>query len=766
MGLVARHCVFAGNLVHIIQRNALASAPPLVSGLAMFLLASAASAVDIEPLHVELSIHGKPYESEGCEGGDWTLTWRGDLPGETNNIGDLLISYSSFDSTHEKDPGHAPATLVVKDIVCRDDEGNVVLHSSMGGGKRQVRGVLALKQDPGIPAPFFDFTVDDAGVCRYTMPGMNQTLPYTTVHFRTALTATIEPEIDVSRADLEKGFTRRYNIGGQPSTIALMCMGTGIDHGHVTFSYKNNDKQPSIALDGCAHLPRGGSTKVIARVDPPGGNVRFTADPAATFGLQPAGTTVTVTGAAPGRATLKGEYTYNGRTATATLPASSVELISINSGQAIPKLGLLGVNGKESSKVYTFPFQSNPGDAGDLLMFKVEQPGLASVITNRDSIGIQPVREGRTRIQAQTTCGAPVGPPIEIEIATCDDDVRAELQRRQDELIRREKEIVRRITQMIADPEFQRAATEIRESTINLATKTAELIAATLTVGEANAVKNGLGSVRNLHQIETAQTLWDGYSAFNDASAGNYGAAAFGALVIAINDARVSALKAAYESAEASQKFGMDLGLIAGVVRELEALEPQHDKIRRDIDQVTRRLHQCDKLPPPPPLPPKKPDPKPPRPTPPPPVVVPPATEIPVPQPPQPPSPGEQPPPIIDPPDVPVSGGLCVRRVDEPAQAGELQNILQSANAFKTTAQRAREVFESFQATLRDMEAANALQGTARTDAMSAFAPRYDSFVQEYFALGEASRQQAQRFALCTEELPRQIDATRATAGK
>ncbi|HEY5809750.1 MAG TPA: hypothetical protein VIT67_17370, partial [Povalibacter sp.] len=575
----------------------------------------------------------------------------------------------------------------------------------------------------------------------------------------------IEPEIDITRADLEKGFTKRYEISGQPLTSATMCMGSGIDHGHVTFSYKNNDKQPSIGLSGCAHLPRGGSAQVTAKVDPPGGSVRFTADPAATLGLQPAGTTVTVTGATPGRATLKGEYTYNGKTATATLPASSVEMISVNGGQAIPKLGLLGVNGKPDSKVYTFPFQSNPADAGDLLLFKVEQQGVASVITNRNSIGIQPVREGRTRIQAQTPCGAPVGPPIEIEIATCDDDVRSELQRRQDELIRREKEIVRRITHMTGDPEFQRAATEIRESTINLATKTAELIAATLTVGEANAVKNGLGSVKNLHQIETAQTLWDGYSAFNDARSGNYGAAALGAVVIAINDARVSALKAAWESSEAAQKFGMDLGLIAGVVRELEELEPQHDRIRRDIDQVTRRLHQCDKLPPPPPLPPrppKKPDPKPPRPTEPPPVDVPPATEIPVPQPPQPTPPGEQPPPIIDPPDVPVSGGLCVRRVDEPISASELQNILQSANTFKTTAQRAREVFESFAATLQEMETANTLQGAARTDALSAFAPRYDSFVQQYFALGETSRQQAQRFALCTEELPRQIDTTRA----
>jgi hypothetical protein len=121
-------------------------------------------------------------------------------------------------------------------------------------------------------------------------------------------------------------------------------------------------------------------------------------------------------------------------------------------------------------------------------------------------------------------------------------------------------------------------------------------------------------------------------------------------------------------------------------------------------------------------------------------------------------------PPIIDPPDVPVSGGLCVRRVDEPVPASELQTILQSANQFKTTAQRAREVFESFQATLKEKEAANNLQGGARKEAMAAFAPRYDAFVQEYYKLGAASRAEAQKFALCTEELPEQIDTVKKNA--
>lgn len=707
---------------------------------------------------MEISLEGLPFEGEGCEGGEWSVSWQGELPGETNNIEDLLISYSSFDTTHEQDLQGPAAKVTVKPITCRDDKGAIVMQTSMGGGKRLIRGVAALKNDPGIPSPFLDFSIDDAGTCRVTSPMFKQELDNTLVQLRAPLTASLVPDLNVTREELKAGFRKTYRIEGQVVTSATMCMGTPLKRGSVTLSYKNDDRKPSIGLAGCAHLPRGGNAEITAKVEPPGGSVRFSSDPLATMTLQPKGTSATVTAATPGRATIKAEYIYNGKIASATLPGSSVELISVNGGNPIPKLGLMGIDGMPSSKVYTFPFVSNPADAGDLLVFKVEQQGLASVITNRNSIGIQPVREGRTLLQAVTTCGAPVGPPLEIEIATCDPEVRTELQRRQEELIRREKEIVKRITQLTGDPEFQRAAKEIRESTINLATKTGEVIAATLTVGEATAVKNGLGSVSNLRKIEAAQTIWDASSALGDAQAGNYGAAAFGAIVIALNDARISALKAAYESADAAQKFGMDLGIIAGVVEQLEILEPQHEAIRRDLDQVIRRIHRCDKLPPPPPLPPKKPDPQTPRPTEPPPVEVPPETEIPVPEQPQPPV--EEPPPIIDPPDAPpVSGGLCVRRVDEPVKAREAKSLLESANEFRTVSQRAREVFEEFAATLRDMETANALQGSARSTALHSLEPRFDTYVQQYFALGEAAEKQSQRFALCTQELPRQVEA-------
>lgn len=733
-----------------------------VLALASLLGGATVHAAGIEPLHVDLRLEGKPFEMEGCEGGDWTLSWRGELPGETNSVSDLLISYSSFDTTHESAPDLPAPTVRVKPITCKDKEGNVVLRSTIGGAAGDIRGVVALKNDPGIPSPFFDFSIGTIGTCRIDSPHFKQTIDSFLMQVRAPLLAALVPDLNITREELQKGFTRRFAIEGQVLTPSPMCMGP-LNRGEVTLSYKSNDKQPSISLAGCAHLPRNGATSVTAKVDPPGGSVKFSADPAATLGLQPQGTSVTVTGNAPGRATLKGEYAYNGKTATATLAASSVELTSINNGQALPKLGLLGVNGKPTSRVYNFPFQSNPGDAGDLLVFKAESEALLSVVAQRSSIGIQPVREGRTRIQARTTCGQPVGSPFEVEIVTCDDEVRSELQRRQDELIAREKEIVKRITQLTADSEFQRAASEIKDNTIKLAVKTSELIAATLTGSQAAAVKNGTATAASLRQIETAQNLWSVADIINDGAGGNGNSVIVSTWALYLNSWAASALKGAIDAGLASQQLGQDLGTLSGVVEQLDQLVPRHDAVRRDLYDVTRHVHQCDKLPPPAPLPPRK-DPQPPRPRPtpqpvPPPVEIPPEVppaggEAPAPIPPV-----EQPPPIIDPPN-PVGGAaLCVRRTDEALPATSMRQVIAATNEYKTVSQRAREVFENFQQSLRQMEQAN--DEAARAAAFQAFKPSYNAAIQAYFDLGEAARKQEQRFELCTQALPDQPEVIR-----
>ncbi|MGH8177970.1 MAG: hypothetical protein ACREV5_17085 [Steroidobacter sp.] len=732
------------------------SGAALAAAVASVVFAASACAAEIEPLHVQLSIQGGAFEGENCEGGEWSVSWRGELPAETNDITDLITSYSSFDTTNERNRVDPPAQVTTKPVICRDDDGAIVLQTSMGGGTRAIRGVASLNDNPSVPSPFFDFAVEDAGTCRVKTPLMTQTFETSLLQIRAPNLSTLNPAFSVTREELEKGFTKRYTIEGPVVASAFMCMGTPVERGELIVSYKQDARRPTIGLAGCAHVERGASATVTAKVDPPGGSVRFTSEPASTLSLKPSAASVTVTGATPGRAKLTGEYTYNGKTATATLPASSIELISVNSGAAIPKLGLLGLNGRTSSKVYSFPIQSNPVDAGDLLIFTVENEALASVVTNRNSIGIQPVREGRTRIQAKTACGAPIGPPIDIEIATCDPEVRGEFVRLQEQLQRREQDIVRRITRLTADSEFQRAATEIKDNTINLAVKTSELIAATLTGSQATAVRNGTATAASLRQIETAQNIWTVSGIITDARNGAINSAAVSTYALYLDSWSASALKAAIDSGLAAQQFGQDLGTLVGVAEQLEQLTTQHDEARRELYRVTDRLHRCDKLPPPPPLPPKKDPPRPPQPQP-----QPPEQELPTdPTPEPPPDPIEtqptpeqppSPPGPVDPPRRPGGASLCVREVDEPVESRQLRDVLTAASSYQSMLTQTGEALREFQAVAAELQRLNALPDPERANGVAALGPRYDAAVQAFFRIGEASRAHEEEFALCTD---------------
>jgi hypothetical protein len=532
-------------------------------------------------------------------------------------------------------------------------------------------------------------------------------------------------------------------------------MSSEISEGNLTLSYTRKSSKPKVELSGCAHLARGATTEVQTKSSPAGGSLSVTSDPAATLGIQLHGTSATITGAMPGRATLTARYVLNGETATASLPASSIELLSINGGAPLPKLGLYGVDGKISSKVYSFPFAANPADSGDLLTFTAENDTILSLVTKRSSLGIQPVREGTTILHAKTACGAPIGPPIAVEIVQCDDEVHGEVKRKQQELKRQEQELVKRITQLVADPEFQRAATEIKQSTIELAIKTGELIAGALTAGEAAAAKKGVSeAVLNAEQLERVGAIWDGANVIVDGAVkGEWDKAMVGAFVMKLNKWQVSLAKTGWEAKEAAEKFGRDLGSIAGVAEQLENLEPQHDKIRQELYLITDRLHRCEKLPPPPPpAPPKRPTPVPPKvekppvpietspePTP---IPVPPTSEVP-------PPPGP-----IDPPKPSGSVGLCVRPVNEEPDAVELHEIGAATAEYTKVLQQSNAVFTEFSSVVTAVTAANALNGAARTDALKNLAPRYDAFLQQYYAVSAASRKQAERFTLCTAKLP------------
>lgn len=725
-----------------------------------------ATAAPVEPLDIELSVQGAPVEAEGCTGGDWSLSWRGQVPGEGGPIDHILISYSSFDTTHKEDRQGPPVSLTIKPVTCTDKNGNVAVSASVAGGDRLVRGVIALKNDPAAKAPFFILEVNDAGTCHITFAGgMRQEFTEYPIGLRSTDLMGLSPALSVNRADLRDGFEKRFQLDGQIIPLSPYCMGHKIVRGDLTLRYKRRDEQPTLTLAGCANLSKGGATTIQAKASPAGGNLELESEPAGMLSIQPQASAARITGASPGRGQLKASYTYNGKTATANLSASTVELVSINDDQPIKPLGLYGIDAKVSSKVYSIPIQTQPADAGDLLIFAAENEAIVSVNTNRNSIAIQPVREGRTIIRAKTLCGEPVGPPIEIEIRTCDEEVQTDLKRRQEAAIRREREIVKRITTLTADSEFQRAGKEIAEHTANMAVKTAEVIAATLTGSQAAAVRNGTATAVSLRNIEMAQNVWDTSNVIKDANAGNINSSLLGAAVVTAGKWTASSLKAFIEAGLAAQDLGQDLGTLVGFTEQLEQLTAQHDEARREVHEITRRLHICEKLPPPPPLPPKQDKPQPPR-EPetqePPPVDIP-VEELPTEEQPAPEQPPEPPPGPQDPPRTPGGAGLCVRPVEEPLGSGDLRDVLASVNQFKTASQRAREAFEAFTASLQSVQQSLALDQNAQIAAVKSMAGPFDAMVEQLFSMADVTRAQEKRFELCTEKLPTQLEKIRAT---
>lgn len=557
-----------------------------------------ANADDYEPLYVDLHLQAGPTSMPGCEGGDWSLSWTGSLPAEGDNIQDLLASYSSFDSTHRDDWPHPAPRFNASPLVCYDDDGKVITRATLGsGGEKLVRGLLMLRPDGSGTSPGFSFSVDDLGDCRISMYGQSLDLPGVMLGVQTGMLAHASPAIELTADDLEQGFTKRYQLSGTVQTAALQCINTELaDGSHVVLRYKAGPNDPSVKLEGCVVLPKGANATITAQGDPSGGSYRFSGDSSNIFDVQPWNNQATVTGSTPGRGTIQVEYSVNGKTATASLEGGVVELISVNRGEPLPKLGLYDVQGKLSSRVYSFDLQVEPADGGSMLSFRAENEALANVLTGSSTLQLQPVRVGKSRLQAQISCGFPVGDPFPFEVVPCDDEVMEELTQQEAQLIRRQQELVKRITRMTADPEFDRAGREVAANTQNMAIKLGETIAAVLTLGEAAAAKNAGAAaevVRNAKHLSVASDVWSGYGIVKDGFEGKALSAGVSAWVLASRSAVRSLIKTVVEATWAAEQLGQDLGTLVGFAEELAALEAHHKPIQQDLDRVWRVLKQC-----------------------------------------------------------------------------------------------------------------------------------------------------------------------------
>jgi hypothetical protein len=567
-----------------------------------------------EPVYANVQMEGLTYEGENCEGGDWNLHWKGPVYVEDGLLADLLISYTAFDTSHSGQLAIPSVKFQSKKVTCRDDQGKVLMTANINQkNSNKIQLTVSLAENAAYNSPAFIFSADEMGSCTVNSSGTSFDYPSVMASIHTGMLNSISPALDITLDDLQKGFNKTYKFDGTVIGAAPMCMGSQLKSGSVNLRYKSGPEDPEVAFDACLHLAKDETKEVIAQGSPADGEYQFTSNPGDVLAItNQQGATATIHGKTPGKGEVTVDYIFKGKTVSATIAGSLVELISINNGNEIPKLGIYDVEGKKIQTYYSFPLLLNPTDG--FVQMTLTKDTIASVTNTSSNIQIQPVKTGKTLMQAKTLCGSNIGEPIALEIARCDDEVMEQLRTKKEEYKQRTDAIVKRITGLTGDSEFQRAADQISETTQNMAIKTGESIINTLSFGEAQQVKFAAQKgihlsqqvVVNAQRLEVAGNLWDSYNAVGDATKAfsdpNDTKAQLqfylGTAVLVAQNQAIALGKTYGEAYLAAEKFGQDLGLFVGVADQLAELEPQHSKLIKEYIQISDRLAYCEKTPP------------------------------------------------------------------------------------------------------------------------------------------------------------------------
>lgn len=733
-----------------------------------------------EPVYANVQMEGLPYEGENCEGGDWSLNWRGPVYVENGPLADLLISYTAFDTSHPGQRTIPSVKFQSNNVTCRDNDGKVIMTANISQkNSNKVQLTVSLAQNAAYNSPAFIFSADEMGVCRVNSAGTSFEYPNVMASIHTGMLNAISPALDITLEDLQKGFNKTYKFDGTVVGIAPMCMGHELKTGSVNLRYKSGEEDPEVAFNACLHLAKDETRIVTAQGTPANGDYQFTSKPADVLAItSQQKNTAQIQGKTPGKGEVTVDYTLKGKTASTTIAGSVVELVNINNGTAIPKLGIYDAEGKKIQTFYNFPLSLNPFDG--FVQMTLANDTIASVTNTATSIQIQPVKTGKTLLQAKTLCGTNIGEPAAIEIVRCDDEVQAQLRIKKEEYKQRTDAIVKRITRLTGDSEFQRAGDEIAKTTTEMAIKTGETIINTLTFNQTRkiefAAKNGIflskEVIVNGKALEITGTAWDLLNLYNDAKdaydkPADRGAtlkAAIGAAVLISQKQALALAKTYIEAGLAAEKFGMDLGILAGVADQLAELEPQHSKLIKEYIQITDRLAYCEKTPPPKedqPQPPKQDESEPPV------EDIPPEDlppeEIPVEHEPEDePKPEEVPPPPSEEEPKKTYGLACrIQDLKAPGLAKQLRELKQLAQAQQQKLIQAKTDLQQWQTAIETMKTKNEGTDAERAAEFTKFKQAHEQFLLKNAQYGFDSLDYMMETEECPERLEVKINQVR-----
>ena len=343
------------------------------------------------------------------------------------------------------------------------------------------------------------------------------------------------------------------------------------------------NNNPEVTIDGCSELGVGEQGQVTAHGKPEGGTYRFWVEPAGMLSVSSGGASATLRGSSSGRGTLYVEYkSTEGKTAQATKTAACVKLESYNGGEAIPQIALYDIDGKRLSGIKEIPVSVNPSDASDLLTYVPADQGVLTALNVGEKVDLQGVREGKTTLQAQTSCGGKTGPAVLVEVVNCDDETKAKLEEMMRVAKEGQKEAYEEIERILDSEEFKEAADNIKKSTMELAEKTALTIVSSGenegAVETAVKIAEAGATIKDLVTSHTSEDL-----NFNELTA----------MMKATGANLLKAIAGNMELIKASKEFGKHLGTLIGTDIEMQNAMSVADQANKRVLEVGRLQKIC-----------------------------------------------------------------------------------------------------------------------------------------------------------------------------
>ncbi len=346
--------------------------------------------------------------------------------------------------------------------------------------------------------------------------------------------------------------------------------------------YKPSDK-PEVTLYGCSELYAGEQGEVMASGKPEGGKFRFWVEPAGMMKVDQDGeSSAILTGSTPGRGTLYVEYTTReGKTNQTSQPAYCIKIDKYNGGQPIPQIPLFDIDGKKLPGTLRVPVTAQPSGIEELVDFIAADKTVLSAVGQPDAVELNGYRQGKTTVQAMTSCGEPAGPAFEVEVVNCDKETVEALERMRKAAVENMQDAANALQKLAADPEFEKAMKDIPGAAQKLVAKAALTI---ITGGKAPT-----------KAIQTAGELAEAGAAISEligsATGAELGGNAFKNAVGQLGGELVNTLVGVVEVGEAGLEFGEKLGKLIGhesTMKEAMKTFEQADKNFKEVERLQR----------------------------------------------------------------------------------------------------------------------------------------------------------------------------------